>query len=68
MLRRATQAGILAGWQGPHWLGPGDEHRSYTVAPAAAPAGEWPVDDVVAYVETLQVAGIEPLYRASEPL
>jgi hypothetical protein len=63
MLRAATAAGILTGWQGPHLA-----ERSYTVAPAAGDAGEWPRSQVMEYVHTLEIAGVDPLYRDSEPL
>jgi hypothetical protein len=63
MLRRATQVRILTGWQGPHV-----PDRSYTVAPTNGPAGEWPLDRVRIYVAGLETAGLEPLYRESEPL
>jgi hypothetical protein len=62
MLRRATQVGILTGWQGPH-----TSARSYCISPAAGDAEERPLADVISYVQTLELAGIEPLYRASEP-
>ena len=63
MLRRATQAGSLNGWQGPH-----TDARSYTIAPATGHAGEWPLARVCGYVDGLEAAGVMPLYRASEPV
>lgn len=62
MLRRATQAGILNGWQGPH-----TDERSYCIAPAQGDAAERPLSYVIAYVQALELEGITPLYRASEP-
>jgi hypothetical protein len=61
MLRAATAARILDGWQGPHMA-----QRSYQIAPSAAPAMERPLDYVIAYCQLLAQAGIEPLYRDSE--
>lgn len=63
MLRRATQEGILNGWQGPH-----TSARSYTIAPVGGDAGEWPLARVLGYVDGLKAAGLLPLYRASEPV
>jgi hypothetical protein len=63
MLRGATAAKILNGWQGPHLL-----ERSYCIAPRNAAAAERPLADVISYVEALATAGIEPLFRESEPL
>jgi hypothetical protein len=63
MLRGATAAKILNGWQGPHLL-----ERSYCIAPCNAAASERPLADVISYCETLATAGVEPLFRASEPL
>jgi hypothetical protein len=63
MLRGATAAKILNGWQGPHLL-----ERSYCIAPRNAAAAERPLADVISYCESLAAAGIEPLFRESEPL
>jgi hypothetical protein len=63
MLRAATAAKILYGWQGPHLA-----ERSYQLAPIAADPMERPLDYVIGYCELLAAAGIEPLYRDSEPL
>jgi hypothetical protein len=63
MLRGATAAKILHGWQGPHLC-----ERSYCIAPADSDAIERPLDYVIGYCELLAVAGVEPLYRDSEPL
>lgn len=63
MLRRATACKILRGWNGPHVT-----EDSYTVTPASAPAGEWPLERVILYVAGLEKAGLEPLFRASEPV
>jgi hypothetical protein len=63
MLRAATAAKILNGWQGPHLL-----ERSYCIAPVNGDAKERPLADVVQYVATLEAAGLTPLYRASEPV
>lgn len=63
MLRRACADGILTGWQGPHVTG-----RSYCITPANGHARERLLGDVIAYVEGLEAAGLEPLYRASEPV
>lgn len=62
MLRRATQTGILTGWQGPH-----TDERSYCIAPAAGGAREIPLAEAIEYVRTLEESGIWPLYRESEP-
>ena len=63
MLRGATAAKILNGWQGPHLL-----ERSYCIAPRDAAAAERPLADVISYCESLATAGIQPLFRESEPL
>jgi hypothetical protein len=63
MLRAATAAGILDGWQGPH-----QTERSYCIAPVNADATEQPLDYVIGYCELLVAAGVEPLYRDSEPV
>jgi hypothetical protein len=63
MLRGATAAKILLGWQGPH-LG----ERSYCLAPAHSDPVERPLDYVIGYCELLTAAGVEPLYRDSEPV
>jgi hypothetical protein len=63
MLRGATAAKILNGWQGPHLL-----ERSYCIAPRDAGATERPLADVISYVESLAIAGVRPLFRESEPL
>ena len=62
MLRAATAAKILDGWQGPHVTG-----RSYYLAPSSGGAIDCPLEYVIRYCEMLAMAGIEPLYRASEP-
>jgi hypothetical protein len=62
MLRGATAARLLRGWQGPHL-----SERSYCLTPAYADPMERPLDDVIGYCRLLSVAGIEPLYRDSEP-
>ena len=63
MLRGATAAKLLDGWQGPHLA-----ERTYCIAPRHAAAMERPLDYVIGYCELLAAAGVEPLYRASEPL
>jgi hypothetical protein len=63
MLRAATAAQILYGWQGPHL-----RERSYCIAPARCDPAERPLDYVIGYCELLSAAGVEPLYRDSEPL
>lgn len=63
MLRGATKAGILTGWQGPHVTG-----RSYTISPTHGYAAECSLEHTIATCRALADAGIEPLYRASEPL
>lgn len=63
MLRAATAARILHGWQGPHL-----DERSYQIAPIAADPAERTLDYVIGYCELLAAAGIQPLYRDSEPL
>jgi hypothetical protein len=63
MLRAATAAKLLDGWQGPHLA-----ERTYCIAPRHAAAMERPLDYVIGYCELLAAAGVEPLYRESEPL
>ena len=63
MLRGATAARVLDGWQGPHL-----DERMYCIAPRQAAAIEHPLDYVIAYCQALAAAGIEPLYRESEPV
>jgi hypothetical protein len=63
MLRGATAAKLLDGWQGPHL-----SERTYCIAPRHAAAMERPLDYVIGYCELLAAAGVEPLYRESEPL
>lgn len=63
MLRGATAAKILNGWQGPHI-----DRRSYYIAPSNGDATECAIDEVISYCESLAVAGIQPLFRNSEPL
>ena len=62
MLRAATAAKILGGWQGPHVTA-----RSYCIAPTGGGAMECPLDYVIRYCEMLAISGLEPLYRDSEP-
>ena len=62
MLRAATAAKILGGWQGPHLTA-----RSYCIAPTGGGAMECPLDYVIRYCEMLAMSGLEPLYRDSEP-
>jgi hypothetical protein len=40
----------------------------YCIAPRQAAAIEHPLDYVIAYCQALAAAGIEPLYRESEPV
>jgi hypothetical protein len=63
MLRGATAAKVLYGWQGPHL-----SERTYCITPRDAPAMERPLDYVIEYCELLAAAGVEPLYRESEPV
>ena len=63
MLRRATEANILNGWQGPHV-----PYRSYTIAPRNGDAQERDLAYVIGYVKSLEMAGLEPLIRESEPV
>jgi hypothetical protein len=62
MLRAATAARILDGWQGPHVTA-----RSYCIAPSGGGAMECSLDYVIGYCELLTMAGVKPLYRTSEP-
>jgi hypothetical protein len=62
MLRAATAAKILDGWQGPHVTA-----RSYCIAPSTGGAIECPLEYVIGYCKMLALAGVEPLYRESEP-
>ena len=63
MLRGATAANILHGWQGPHFA-----ERTYCLTPTHAEPMERPRDYVIGYCEMLAVAGVQPLYRDSEPV
>lgn len=62
MLRAATAAGILNGWNGP------DVDQCYAVSPKDGPADRWSRDRVELYVAGLEQAHIEPLFRESEPI
>ena len=62
MLRAATAAKILDGWQGPHMTA-----RSYCIAPSGGGATECPLDYVISSCQLLAIVGVEPLYRDSEP-
>jgi hypothetical protein len=62
MLRAATAAKILDGWQAPHVTA-----RSYCIAPSTGGAMECPLEYVIGYCKMLALAGVEPLYRESEP-
>lgn len=62
MLRAATAAGFLHGWQGPHVTA-----RSYTISPSVGDAHEASLEDTIKYVQLLEVDHLEPLYRRSEP-
>jgi hypothetical protein len=62
MLRGATAARLLRGWQGPHLA-----ERSYCITPRHADSMERPLDEVIGYCEMLAAAGVKPLYRDSEP-
>ena len=62
VLRGATAANILNGWQGPN-QGP----RTYYIAPKNAGASERSRDDVISYCQSLALAGVQPLFRDSEP-
>jgi hypothetical protein len=63
LLRAATAAGILTGWQGPHTA-----RRSYCICPSLGGACERPLEYVIPYCEMLREGGVEPLYRNSEPV
>jgi hypothetical protein len=63
MLRGATAAGVLTGWQGPH-----TSERSYCICPRIGDARERPLEYVIPYCEMLRESGVPPLYRASEPI
>jgi hypothetical protein len=41
--------------------------RSYYIAPSTGGAIECPLDYVIGYCKMLALAGVEPLYRESEP-
>lgn len=62
MLRAATAAGYLHGWQGPHV-----PNRSYCISPVNGDAEERPLEYAIGYVQLLQADNLEPLYRRSEP-
>lgn len=62
MLRAATAAKILNGWNGPNY------DQSYSVGPKDAPTKRWTKDRVMIYIHGLEIAGIGPLYRESEPV
>jgi hypothetical protein len=61
MLRGATAARIIVGWQGPHLA-----ERSYCIAPTEADPVERPLDYVIRYCQLLVDAGVQPLYRDSD--
>jgi hypothetical protein len=61
MLRGATAADFLVGWQGPHLMA-----RSYCLTPKHAEPQERPLDYVIGYCELLAEAGVEPLYPESD--
>lgn len=63
LLRGATHAGILTGWQGPH-----TSARSYCIKPVDGPARELPNQDAIAYCQALTAAKVLPRYRESEPI
>jgi hypothetical protein len=63
MLRGATAAKFLHGWQGPHLA-----ERTYCLTPKHADPMERPREYVIGYCEMLAVAGVEPLYRDSDPV
>jgi hypothetical protein len=63
MLRGATAAKFLHGWQGPHLA-----ERTYCLTPKHADPMERPLDYVIGYCEMLAVAGVRPLYRESDPV
>ena len=63
MLRGATAADFLYGWQGPHLA-----ERTYCLTPKHADPMERPRDYVIGYCEMLAVAGVQPLYRDSDPV
>jgi hypothetical protein len=63
MLRGATAANFLHGWQGPHLA-----ERTYCLTPKQADPMERPLDYVIGYCEMLLAAGVEPLYRDSDPV
>ncbi len=58
MLRGATAANLLHGWQGPHL-----HERTYCLTPKHADPMERPLDYVIGYCEMLAVAGVRPLYE-----
>lgn len=62
-LRGATAAKILTGWQGPH-----TDERSYCLNPRNGQAQELPLEYVTTYCRMLLESGVDPLYRASEPV
>jgi len=66
MLRSATDQNILHGWQGPHALGD-YEPTTYSVTNKLLVPASRDVPYMLGYCELLAVAGIEPLYRDSEP-
>lgn len=63
MLRGATAAGILDGWNA---YGP-LESRLYLINPYPARTRTYRADAAVEYCRMLAEACVEPVYRASEP-
>jgi hypothetical protein len=64
MLRGATQAKILVGW---YAYGFGALRR-YVINPACLQTSTYSASEVSTYCAMLRDAGIEPLYRDSEPM
>jgi hypothetical protein len=61
MLRGATAAKFLHGWQGPN-----QAERTYCLTPKHAKSTERPLEYVIGYCELLSVAGVQPLYCDSD--
>jgi hypothetical protein len=61
MLRGATKARLLTGWQGPHYNG------TFSIAPESAGAYVCSREHAISLCLMMRQAHIKPLYRSSEP-
>jgi hypothetical protein len=63
MFRGAKIAGFITGWQA-YGFG---VRRFYIVAPTDGLTETFDIGQAVDYCEMLKAAGVDPIYRASEP-